>query len=284
MFDKTQYELLDFGEGRKLERFGELILDRPTPAAAPFSRQYPDLWDRADAQYRALDSGTGHWKLARNASNTWEISHGNVTFELQCTKFGQIGLFAEQATNWDWIDRQTRRRARKPKILNLFAHTGASTLAAANAGADVTHVDGARGAVGWARRNASRSNLQDAPIRWIVEDVLTFVRRELRRKQQYDAVILDPPSYGHGPKGQIWKVTRDLFVLLKACASLTARSRSFVLLTCHSPGFGPAELEASLADGFFGSCQAGTTVGQLYLETAEGRKLPSGVVARWPGK
>ncbi|MCA9214149.1 MAG: class I SAM-dependent methyltransferase, partial [Planctomycetales bacterium] len=171
---------------------------------------------------------------------------------------------------------------RRLKVLNLFAYTGGSTLAAAAAGAEVTHVDSSKSVVTWARRNAELSNLCDAPIRWIVDDCTKFVQRELRRENFYDAVILDPPSYGHGAKGGPWKLSHDLMPLLDACASLTSRSRAFLLLTCHSPGFGPAELSACLEDTFFGHCQTGAQAKRLFIRCDDGRKLDAGAVARWP--
>jgi 23S rRNA (cytosine1962-C5)-methyltransferase len=168
-------------------------------------------------------------------------------------------------------------------VLNLFAYTGGSTLAAAAAGASVTHVDAAKNIVAWARRNAELSGLADAPIRWIAEDATTFVRREVRRGNRYDGLILDPPSYGHGPKGEVWKVERHLAPLLTSCRDLLSDRRAFLLLTCHSPGFGPAELEALLADTIFGSCQGGVVARELSITAADARKFVCGAVARWPG-
>jgi len=282
MFDPDQYELLDFGSGRKLERIGSAILDRPSPSAEGVAPKYFDRWQDTWAQFSGTIGSSGRWKWTNSRPETWTATAGNVTLELECTDSGHIGMFPEQATNWDWIARQVQRLGPPLKVLNLFAHTGGSTLAAAAAGAEVVHVDAARSTVSWARRNARRSKLEDAPIRWIVEDSLKFVRREVRRRNQYDAVILDPPSYGHGPQGETWRITHNLMPLLEQCAKLTRQRRAFLLLTCHSTGFGPAEVEAVLSDGIFGHCEAGVRVGPLDLKTADGRRLPSGVVARWP--
>jgi 23S rRNA (cytosine1962-C5)-methyltransferase len=167
-------------------------------------------------------------------------------------------------------------------VLNLFAYTGGSTLAAAAAGAEVTHIDAAKNVVAWARENAKASGLGEAPIRWITEDAAKFVRREVRRGNRYDAVILDPPSYGHGPKGEAWKLSTDLPALLSGCTELMADRKAFFLLTCHTPGFGPAELEALVSDTLFGRCQQGVTTRNLALTTADGRRLPCGTAARWP--
>lgn len=206
-----------------------------------------------------------------------------VRLEVKLTDSGHLGLFPEQATNWQWIARRVAQAGRPLRVLNLFGYTGGSTLAAAVAGAEVTHIDSARSVVAWARQNAALAGLADAPIRWIAEDAGRFVRRELKRGNRYDAVILDPPSYGHGPKGETWKLANDLPQLLTNCAELTRERRAFLLLTCHTPGYGPAELEALLADTVFGSCQAGVRASLLSISTADGRQLPAGVVARWPG-
>ena len=282
MFEDTDYSLLDFGQGRKLERFGPFTLDRPAPAAAGKRRARPELWESAHARYERESDKRGVWEGIKNLPPTWTVAHGRATFELKPNEFGHVGLFAEQAENWDWISRQMARANRPPKVLNLFAYTGGSTLAAALAGAEVTHVDAAKNVVAWARRNAELSGLTDAPIRWIVEDAPTFVARELKRGNRYDAVILDPPTYGHGRKGEAWRLQDGLLPLLKACGELTASQRAFIVLSCHSPGYGPAELEACLAEAVFGHCGAGAKARHLAITSADGRKLNSGVVASWP--
>jgi len=282
MFKSDQYELLDFGEGRKLERFGQYIIDRPSPPADRLARSTPRLWKRANARFERTSAETGKWRFDSDLPATWKVSHEVGTFELKPTDFGHVGVFPEQAKNWLWIAHQIQRAKRPLKVLNLFAYTGGSTLAAASAGAEVVHIDSAKNVIGWARRNAKHSNFSDAPIRWICEDAFTFVRRELKRGNTYEAVILDPPAYGHGPKGEPWKLNDHLIPLLTACRELTAKRRAFMLLTCHSTGFGPAELEASLLEGVFGACGAGVDSFPLTLTTDGGRKLLSGVVARWP--
>ena len=282
MFDTTGYELLDFGNGRRLERFGAVALDRPCPAAQSVRPCQEALWRKADGRFDRDVADRGVWNWRGPMPKVWTVSGQDITFELKCTAHGQVGLFAEQAENWNWIARQVRRSAEPLRVLNLFAYTGGSTLAAAAAGAQVVHVDAARNVVSWARRNAELSGLADAPIRWIVEDARRFVARERRRGSQYDAVILDPPSYGHGPQGQAWELRKDLQPLLRACAPLTSSRRAFLLLTCHSPGYGPAELSACLADAIFGHCGAGVIARTLQLSTADGRRLPSGVMSRWP--
>ena len=211
-----------------------------------------------------------------------------VILELKRTDFGHVGLFPEQAENWDWIAEQVRRSpssdsASPMKILNLFAYTGGSTLAAAAAGAGVTHVDAARNIVAWARHNAELSALGDAPIRWIAEDAAKFVKREIRRGNRYDAVILDPPSYGHGTRGEAWRLAEDLPRLLALCAELTAGRPRFVLLTCHTPGFSPLLLRELLASSFGSAPSAQIDSAPMVLVSSSGQTLPSGVVARWVG-
>ena len=280
MFEPQQYELIDFGGGRKLERFGTRLVDRPAPAADDSVPLLPAAWKEADLRYERKSATSGKWRPA-SVKTDWQVQHASIRFRLQPTPFGHVGLFPEQAANWDWIFQQSGRQPLK--VLNLFACTGGSTLAAAAAGAAVTHVDAARNVVHWARQNAALSGLADATIRWIVEDARKYVKRELRRESHYDAVILDPPSYGHGPTGDVWKIGEHLLPLLADCARLVRHQPRFVLLTNHSPGFGPAELEAVLADTMFGSCQAGATARTMYVETSDGRRLASGVAARWPG-
>ena len=196
---------------------------------------------------------------------------------------GQVGVFPEQLANWRWIASRVAAHDPPLNVLNLFAYTGGSTLAAVAAGATVVHVDAARSVVNRARQNAAASGLGDEPARWIVEDVMKFCRREVKRGNRYDAIILDPPTYGHGPKGEEWNIRRDLLPLLELCGELTERRPKFLLLSCHSPGIGLAELSAYLSEGIFGSCGQPPRTMELSLVAADGRRLPSGVAARWPG-
>ena len=284
MFASDQYELLDFGRGRKLERFGERMIDRPSPAADGVQPAEPALWRNAAARYERTTGDQGAWRGASAPSQSalaeggWTIGCGPFTLELRPTDFGQVGVFPEQAANWEWIAQQVGRSATPLRVLNLFAYTGVATLAAAAAGAEVTHVDAARTTVAWARRNAQLSNLAERPIRWIVEDAQTFVRRELKRGRRYHAVILDPPSYGHGPKGEVWKLADQLPELLADCANLTSGDRRFLLLTSHTPGFGPSVLSRLLAAALH---DERIESGDLVLSTPAGRRLACGAMARF---
>lgn len=279
MTDSERYALLDFGDGRRLERFGPVCLDRPCPAADGFFRMAPRLWAEADAQFERIDADKerGAWSVRTELPDRWAVELGSLRFELKATDFGHMGLFPEQAENWAWLERVIREAGRPVRVLNLFGYTGGSTLAAAAAGAEVVHVDAARNVVAWARRNADLSGLAEAPVRWIAEDASKFVQRELQRGNRYDAVILDPPSYGHGPRGEVWRLAKDLPRLLAQCAALTGPELLFLLLTCHTPGFTAERLADMVEESFDGSCEAG----ELTIAAEDGRRLPSGVVVRW---
>jgi 23S rRNA (cytosine1962-C5)-methyltransferase len=277
MFATADYQLVDFGGGRKLERFGPHLLDRPAPAAEGVVPADPRQWQQA-ARYEWTTGDRGIWRSLAHLPERWTIQYGRLALELKATPFGHLGLFPEQAANWAWIAKQVAAAGRRLKVLNLFSYTGASTLAAAAAGAEVVHVDAARNTVAWARRNAEISSLASAPIRWICDDTATFVRRELKRDRRYDAVILDPPSYGHGAQGKVWKLADDLPRLLADVARLTAYQRSFVLLTCHTPGFHCLELGDLLADTMG---PGDIECGPMELATAAGRTLACGAMARW---
>ncbi len=254
------------------------MLDRPSPAAEGLRPARPELWSAATVRYDRTTGDQGRWQAASPLAEPWTLAHNELVFELKRTDFGHVGLFPEQVENWDWLAEQVRSSPAPLRVLNLFAYTGASTLAAAAAGAEVTHVDAATNVVAWARRNAELSGLAAAPIRWIGEDAPTFVRRELKRGRHYDGIILDPPSYGHGPKGQVWKLEQHLLDLLRSCVALAGGRPRFLLLTCHTGGFGPGNL-ASLVGDVLETTVEGR---ELALATAAGNRLPSGALARWP--
>jgi 23S rRNA (cytosine1962-C5)-methyltransferase len=237
---RNDYELLDFGNGRRLERFGSYILDRPCPAAEYFCLEKPVLWNQSDAKFviSSQNSERGYWTTEPEA---WQISFGKIIMELRCTPFGHVGVFPEQQTNWNRITavlaEASKQQTETIHVLNLFAYTGGSSLAAALAAPNiaVVHVDSAQNAIERAKRNAQLNGLDR--IRFITEDVRKFVRRELRRKHYYDAVILDPPAYGHGLKGEAWKLAEHLPTLLSDISGLLSENRYFILLTAHTTGF-----------------------------------------------
>ncbi len=281
------YELLDCGDGRRLERFGSLVLDRPAPVAVAPALLEPAAWAGADGRFERSGDG-GRWTWRKAAPEPWHVVVNGMTFELRPAAGGQVGLFAEQRPMWTWIADQIAGAAattvsgppddsdRPPEVLNLFAFTGGSTLAAARAGAHVTHVDAARGAVAWARRNAELSDLADRPIRWLTDDVETFVRRELRRGRSYDGVILDPPSYGHGPRGRSWHLGGRLDVLLEALARLVSERNGFIIVTAHATDLGPQDLRASLLRVVERRCENG----RLEIIARSGARLSLGAYAR----
>lgn len=283
MFSPDQYSLLDFGAGRRLERFGALVLDRPCPAVEGVLCADPQRWAEADSRFGDRGSGEECWSHKGDLPERWMIDHGPFRFELKRTEFGHLGLFPEQAGNWDWIARQVEDHGPGMKVLNLFAYTGGCTLAAAAAGAEVVHVDAARNTISWARRNAELSGLAQAPVRWIADDAAKFVRREVKRGNRYDAVVLDPPSYGHGARGEVWRLSKHLMPLLENCAQLTSGRRRFILLTCHTPGYGAERLGEMLAE----ACDDETghiSVGSLAIRSVDGRDMPSGVFVYWSAR
>jgi 23S rRNA (cytosine1962-C5)-methyltransferase len=281
MFAPEMYQLLDFGQGRRLERFGSILLDRPCPGCERQPQGNPAAWEAAHARFERTTPDAGRWTQRQPLAERWTVCHGPIVLELKRTDFGHLGVFPEQANHWDWIAGEVARAGRPLRVLNLFAYTGGSTLAAAAAGAEVVHVDSARNIVAWARRNAELSGLAGAAIRWIIEDARKFVRRELQRGAAYDAVILDPPSYGHGRRGEVWRLSTRLGPLLADCGRLTAGRRQFMLLTCHTPGYGPQRLADLLRDAWSQAEPGRISAEAVTIPAATGRQLPSGVAARW---
>jgi 23S rRNA (cytosine1962-C5)-methyltransferase len=270
------YELIDVGDGRRLERFGELVVDRPAPSATG-TRGDARAWALADLVF---DRDHG-WRAARpGAPSSWTTQFAGLTFELRLAESGQVGLFPEQQANWSWLAGQSSDRP-PGAVLNLFGYTGGSTLALAAAGASVAHVDAARTAVSWARRNATLSGLADRPIRWLVDDADAFVAREIRRGRRYAGIVLDPPSYGHGPGGRPWRLEQHLPSLLERCVALADDSPAFLLLTAHTVGFEAARLAAQLALALRVAVRH-IDAGELGLVATSGARLSLGAFARWP--
>jgi len=265
------YELIDAGDGRRLERFESRVVDRPAPSAAD---ELPgagrDAWAAADLRFDRDAGWTG------GEAGPWTIAVEELTLELRPTGAGQLGLFPEHVLAWPWLRERVAGRP-APGVLHLFAYTGATTLALAAAGARVTHVDASRPAVAWARRNAELSGLADRPVRWIVDDALAFVRREARRGRRYNGFVLDPPTYGHGPAGTRWELEDALPELLTACAAI-ADPDAFVLLTAHATTLEPHDLAAALEIAF--GIPAELESGDVELEATSGAVLPLGVAAR----
>ncbi len=280
-----EYTLLDSGNEQKLERVGDYTLVRPSPQAIWPPRLPKAEWNKADAVYNRTSDGSGFWDWQRKVKRDFDVLYNNISFNIRLTNFGHLGLFPEQADNWNWLRKVTRKRLvrtgyRNLHVLNLFAYTGGSTLACSQAGAHVVHVDAAKGVVDWARKNAKTCRLDERPIRWLVDDALKFVQREERRKHSYQGIIFDPPSFGRGPKGEVFKIENDLVPLLEACKAILAKDALFVLYSCHTPGFTPLTLENQLADMV--TRRAGQMEsGEMTVTEPEGRQLPSGTYVRW---
>ncbi len=237
----SDFEVIDCSGGEKLERWGEYVLLRPDPQVIWDTPKKEKKWNQINAHYHRSAKGGGEWEFF-DLPNQWSVCYKNLTFQLKPFSFKHTGLFPEQAVNWDWITEKIRNARRPVKILNLFAYTGGATAAAAAAGASVTHVDASKGMVTWAKENALSSGLSDAPIRWIVDDCVKFTEREIRRGNRYDAVIMDPPSYGRGPKGEIWKMEDMIFPLLVLCEKLLDKEPLFFLVNSYTTGLQPAVL------------------------------------------
>lgn len=281
----NEYTLLDSGEEKKLEQIGEFRLERPAAGAVWHPRLPAAEWKETDARYERDSKGSGDWKWGRKIPRKFPVVFENLHFQIKLTDFGHLGLFPEQAANWAWMRTAIRQRMQRTNdrnlhVLNLFAYTGGSTLACSQAGAHLVHVDAAKGVVDWARDNAELSHLHQRPIRWIVDDALKFVQREVRRGNRYQGILLDPPSFGRGPKGQVFKIEKDLLPLLDACKELLADDALFFLLTCHTPGFTGTTLQNQLA-AVIDRRRGEIENGEMLIHDQSGRGLPSGTFARW---
>ena len=287
----TEYELLDSGGGKKLERFGGFSLIRPEPQAKWAAALPAQRWEAAHGEFVKTRSGKqGEWKFRKAIPARWMMQRKNLKFWVQPAPSGHVGVFPDQACHWDWIQEVTKQAARPLKALCLFGHTGLATLAAAAAGAEVTHVDASRKAVAWARESQNLSGAGERPIRWIVEDALTFVKREARRGSRYDALMLDPPRFGRGPGGQIWKLDDSLPELLAACGKLLSDSPLFVLLNVYSTVLTQGRIEKEAEElrrylkGMLQESQMTITAGELVLEDPARHRISASVFARAEAK
>lgn len=236
------YELLDASSGERLERWGNIVLIRPDPQII-WNTGRSAIWNRADAVYHRSKSGGGYWEEKTKLPSVWKIQYNNLTFGLKPMGFKHTGVFPEQAVNWDFTINKIKNCGRKVKILNLFAYTGAATLAAASAGAEVCHVDASKGMVTWARENAKYSNMSSKPIRWLVDGCIKFVKREQRRGNKYDGIIMDPPSYGRGPGGEVWKLEDELYNFVNECSKILSDNALFFMLNSYTSGLSSSVME-----------------------------------------
>ena len=275
------YEVIDTSCGEKLERWGRYILLRPDPQVIWKTEKTVPEWNRLNGHYHRSSKGGGEWEFFK-LPEEWTISYRELNFRLKPFSFKHTGLFPEQAVNWDWCSERIREAGHPVKVLNLFAYTGGATLAAASAGASVTHVDASKGMVTWAKENAAASHLEDAPVRWLVDDCVKFVEREIRRGNKYDGIIMDPPSYGRGPKGEIWKIEESIYPFVELAAQLLSDDALFFLINSYTTGLQPAVLSYMLSTviqkkrgGEVQSSEIGLPV------SSNGLVLPCGAPGRW---
>lgn len=275
-----EYELIDSGNGERLERWGECIVRRPDPQVlwAPANKK---LWKQAKAHYFRAKTGGGHWEGLEQYPRQWKLAWNDLTFLIKPTDFKHMGLFPEQAANWHWCAQKIKEAQRPIRVLNLFAYTGGATVSAAYAGAEVCHVDAAKGMVNWAKENLQASDLADKKVRFITDDVLKFVQREKRRESYYDAIIMDPPSYGRGSNGETWKIEHDLYPLIKACAEILTDNPLFFLINGYTAGLAPRVLQ-NLLQIELHKYQGSATSGEIGIpHSARELILPCGVFGRW---
>lgn len=241
--DWKDYEILDMANGEKLERWGNYILERPDPQIVWQDKTFKDKWKKVDAIYHRSKKGGGYWENINDIKASWQVKYKDLTFNIKQMGFKHTGLFPEQAVNWDYMIDKIKNSNRKIKVLNLFAYTGGATVACAYAGADVVHVDSSRGMVLWAKENIESSNLTDRYVRFIVDDVIKFVKREIRRGNKYDAIIMDPPSFGRGANGEVWNIEESLYPLIKLCMEVLSDNPLFFLINSYTTGMSPKVLE-----------------------------------------
>lgn len=279
--DWKDFEVIDTSSGEKLERWGDIVLIRPDPQII-WNTPKDVTWTRADARYNRSSSGGGSWSNRSMSKDEWTIGYKGLKFHIRPTGFKHTGLFPEQAVNWDWMTDKIKHSGRQLSVLNLFAYTGGATVACAAAGAKVCHVDASKGMVQWARDNAALSGLADKPIRWIVDDCKKFVEREIRRGIRYDGILMDPPSYGRGPGGEIWKLEDSIYSLVELCAGALSDDPAFFLLNSYTTGLSPSVMAYVLASTV-GKAHGGTvTADEIGLPvTRSGLVLPCGSTAVW---
>lgn len=279
------FELLDSGEGEKLERYGTVTLARPDPQALWPKQLSKTRWQDAHCTFKSAEGGkSGGWRVKMGVSKQWQIQFSGLklTFKIVLSPFKHVGLFPEQYSNWKWITEKITESKRPISVLNLFGYTGGATLAASGAGAEVVHVDGSKAAIAWAKENAELSGLSGKPIRWIEDDAKKFVDREIRRGNKYDAIIMDPPAFGHGAKGEIWKIEENLLPLIEAASKLLSDQPLFFIINGYSAGYSAIAYENNLKEilkRFGGVIESGELT--LQESGTEGRLLPCGIFARW---
>ncbi len=277
-----EYELIDTSSGERLERWGDKILIRPDPQIIWNTKKENPLWKKADARYHRSKSGGGNWEVYRKLPQVWKVAYNDIVFGVKPMGFKHTGIFPEQAANWEFVMNKIRAEKRQLNVLNLFAYTGGATLACLKAGAKICHVDASKGMVTWAKENASLSGVADRPVRWIVDDCVKFVQREIRRGNKYDGIIMDPPSYGRGPNGEIWKLEEQLFPLVEICSQVLSDDAKFFILNSYTTGLSPSVMQYMLGVTLqkrFGGEVSADEIGLKVTDT--GLVLPCGSTAIW---
>lgn len=278
--DFIDYELLDSGEEYRLEKFGKFIISRPDPQAIWKKKYSAKKWQKIDAQYIRVNENQGHWKFAKRMPERWPVHYKQLSFYAKLTSFKHTGIFPEQSVHWDWIQTKIKDTKRPVHILNLFGYTGIASIAAAQAGAKVTHVDASRSSIGWAKDNQKLTKLDESSIRWILDDALKFCQRELKRGVKYDGIIMDPPIYGHGPKGEIWKFNESFPKLLEVCSKILSKHPLFFIVNAYAISASSIMLHNLFLD--FLPQDGLIEYGELALqEEDQGRLLSTGIFARW---
>ena len=278
----NDYKILDMANGEKLERWGNVILSRPDPQIIWKDKSFPDKWKLVNATYNRSKSGGGSWEYNKQIPKNWQIKYKNLTFNIKPMGFKHTGIFPEQAVNWDWMMEKITKSKREIKVLNLFAYTGGATVACLSMGASVCHVDSSKGMVSWAKENVVSSGLEDKKIRYIVDDVNKFVSREIRRNNKYDAIIMDPPSYGRGANGEVWQFENNIYDLVQLCTKVLSDNPLFFLINSYTTGISSTVLEnilnLTVAKNHIGKI----TSGEIGLPMENSKLiLPCGIYARW---
>lgn len=282
----VDYELIDCSDGERLERWGDIILVRPDPQVIWKTPKENPLWFNPHAIYNRSNTGGGSWRVCKKMPDVWQIGLDDLRFNIKTMGFKHTGLFPEQAVNWKMTADIIKNAGRPVKVLNLFAYTGGATVAALNAGASVTHVDASKGMTLWAKENAAVSRLSDAPVRWLVDDCIKFVQREIRRGNKYDIIIMDPPSYGRGPGGEVWKLENEVYGFVELCSQLLYEDSLMVLINSYTTGLSPSVMEYILGETIqkqFGGSTSSDEIG-IPVSSKSGRVLPCGASAIWLGK
>lgn len=276
------YKLIDMADGQKLENWGEILLSRPDPQIVWKDKSFPSKWQNVNAIYNRSKTGGGSWEYKTKLPNNWQIKYKELTFNIKPMGFKHTGLFPEQAVNWDWMINKIKKAGREIKVLNLFAYTGGATCACLSAGASVCHVDSSKGMVSWAKENVESSNLNDRKVRYIVDDVNKFVAREIRRENKYDAIIMDPPSYGRGTNGEVWQFENNIYDLINLCKNVLSENPLFVLINSYTTGISNIVLQnilnLTIAKKYGGKVESGE-IG-LPMENSK-LILPCGIYSRW---